>query len=95
METVPIQEVKEEGYMSEGELINTPPNIFLDAHKKKVFEESFENAVNMNDPLIIKQGKMLQKTIQHQFRGIFEEKLNLDPISNDYLPKIPNHHENA
>ena len=51
--------------MSEGEMINTPPNIFEDALKKKMIEESFENNVNMNDPLIVKQGKQLQKTIQH------------------------------
>ena len=75
METEPILEVKEEGYVSEGELIDTPPNIFLDTHKKKVFEESFENKVDMNDPLIVKQGKLLQKTIQHRFRGIFEENI--------------------
>lgn len=74
--------------MSEGEMINTPPNIFEDALKKKMFEESFENNVNMNDPLIVKQGKQLQKTIQHQFRGIFDDKSA--SFTNDYLPKITN-----
>ena len=59
METVPIQEVKEEDAQhSEGEeRITTPPNIFEDALKKKKYEESFEANVNMKDPLIVKQGK--------------------------------------
>ena len=64
METVPIQEVKEEGYQSEGEVITTPPNIFESALKKKKYEESFEANVNMKDPVIVKQGKQLSKTIQ-------------------------------
>ena len=38
-------------------------NIFEEALQKKKSEEKFENQVNLMDPKIVKQGKILQKTV--------------------------------